>query len=68
MKDQGTSDSRIGGFFNRAIQINRIHSFEPTGWDVYAAKFLLSIQFLDVAIKIVDLCHDVKKGHISMQG
>lgn len=68
MKDQETNDSRARGIFNKAISINRIHCFEPTGWDVYATRFLLSFQFLDVAIKIVDLCHDVKKGHISIDG
>ena len=44
-----------------------MHSFEPHGSDVYMARILLSVQFMDVAIKIFDLCQEVKKGKINIQ-
>ena len=50
-----------------ALYLNRVCAFEPQGGDVYAAQILLSIQFIDVAVKVVDIYSEVKRGHIHIQ-
>lgn len=52
---------------SKALSLNRVCAFEPHGGDVYATQILLSIQFIDVAVKVVDLYNEVKRGHIHIQ-
>jgi hypothetical protein len=52
---------------SKALTLNRVCAFEPHGADVYATQMLLSIQFIDVAVKVVDVYNEVKRGHIHIQ-
>ena len=42
---------------NNSFRIHSVCSFEPHGADVYLTQLLISIQLLDLSIKIYDLVH-----------
>ena len=62
-----TKGSQDKSSISKSLHLNRVCSFEPHGGDVYATQILLSIQFIDVAVKVVDVYNEVKKGHIHIQ-
>jgi len=42
-------------------------AFEPKGIDVYATQILLNIQFIVVAIEVINLGHEIASGHLHGQ-
>ena len=43
----------------QSLNIRQVHVFEPHGADVYFTQILLSVQFIDVAIKALNLYQEI---------